>query len=91
MCVAHGFAAVSWHSDSEHLLVWVKEMKLQSMQTGTSVQAQMARNAINQHSMHQPVWKQLIFTGFPILPSLTCLLCSAHLKRLPATFISTYR
>lgn len=43
MCIAHGFAAGNWHSDSEHLLVWVKEMKLRSMQTGMSVQAQMAR------------------------------------------------
>lgn len=43
MCIAHGFAAVNWHSESEHLLVWVKEMKLRSMQTGMSVQAQMAR------------------------------------------------
>lgn len=43
MRVAHGFAALNWHSDSEHLLVWVKEMKLRSMQTGMSVQAQMAR------------------------------------------------
>lgn len=43
MCVAHGFAAVNWHSDCEHLLVWVRKIKLRSMQTGKSVQAQMAR------------------------------------------------
>lgn len=93
MCVAQGFAAVNWHCDREHLLVWVKEMKLRSMQTGMSVQAQMARKCHQSAVLgaSKPVWKRLIFTGFPLLPGPACSLCSAHRKCSPLTFISTCR
>lgn len=87
----HCIAAVNWHSDSEHLLVWGKEMKLRSMQTGVSVQAQMARKCHQSAALNasKPAWKQLIYTRFSLLTSPTCFLCSACLKCSHSTFIST--